>query len=43
MIFQEPMKAFSPIHTVGDQIMEAILLHATDDKKKRRTLWGLKS
>jgi peptide/nickel transport system ATP-binding protein len=32
MIFQEPMKAFSPIHTIGNQIMEAILLHATEDK-----------
>jgi peptide/nickel transport system ATP-binding protein len=32
MIFQEPMKAFSPIHSVGNQIMEAILLHATEDK-----------
>lgn len=27
MIFQEPMTAFSPVHTVGDQIMEAILVH----------------
>ncbi|WP_239617967.1 ABC transporter ATP-binding protein [Cohnella mopanensis] len=34
MIFQEPMKAFSPIHTVGDQIMEAILLHRTEDRKE---------
>jgi peptide/nickel transport system ATP-binding protein len=34
MIFQEPMKAFSPIHTVGDQIMEAVLLHRTRDKKE---------
>ncbi|AZN41446.1 ABC transporter ATP-binding protein [Paenibacillus albus] len=34
MIFQEPMKAFSPIHTVGNQIMEAILLHATNDKNE---------
>lgn len=34
MIFQEPMKAFSPIHTVGNQIMEAILLHVTEDKKE---------
>lgn len=34
MIFQEPMKAFSPIHTVGNQIMEAILLHVTQDKKE---------
>ncbi len=31
MIFQEPMKAFSPIHTIGNQIMEGILLHATDN------------
>lgn len=34
MIFQEPMKAFSPIHTVGNQIMEAILLHVTEDKQE---------
>ncbi|QHW31176.1 ABC transporter ATP-binding protein [Paenibacillus rhizovicinus] len=34
MIFQEPMKAFSPIHTIGNQIMEAILLHSTDDKEE---------
>lgn len=34
MIFQEPMKAFSPIHTIGNQIMEAILLHATDDNEE---------
>jgi oligopeptide/dipeptide ABC transporter ATP-binding protein len=27
MIFQEPMSALSPVHTVGDQIVEAILLH----------------
>ena len=33
MIFQEPMKAFSPVHTIGDQIMEGILLHTTQDKK----------
>ena len=30
MIFQEPMKAFSPIHTIGNQIMEGILLHTTE-------------
>lgn len=34
MIFQEPMKAFSPIHTIGNQIMEAILLHVTEDKQE---------
>ncbi|SFI73738.1 peptide/nickel transport system ATP-binding protein [Paenibacillus sp. UNC496MF] len=38
MIFQEPMKAFSPIHTVGNQIMEAILLHRTNDKKEAREI-----
>jgi peptide/nickel transport system ATP-binding protein len=27
MIFQEPMTSFSPIHTVGDQITEAMLIH----------------
>ncbi len=27
MIFQEPMTALSPVHTVGEQICEAILLH----------------
>jgi len=27
MIFQEPMSSFSPVHTIGSQIDEAILLH----------------
>ncbi len=27
MIFQEPMSAFSPVHTVGDQIIETIRIH----------------
>lgn len=27
MIFQEPMSALSPVHTIGDQITEAVLLH----------------
>jgi ABC-type dipeptide/oligopeptide/nickel transport system ATPase component len=34
MIFQEPMTALSPVHTVGNQIMEAVLLHRTKDKKE---------
>jgi peptide/nickel transport system ATP-binding protein len=27
MIFQEPMTSLNPVYTIGDQIMEAILLH----------------
>jgi peptide/nickel transport system ATP-binding protein len=27
MVFQEPMTSLSPVHTIGNQIMEAILLH----------------
>ncbi len=38
MIFQEPMKAFSPIHTVGNQIIEAIQLHVEPDAKKARDI-----
>lgn len=38
IIFQEPMKAFSPIHTIGDQMMEAILLHRTNDRKEARRI-----
>jgi peptide/nickel transport system ATP-binding protein len=40
LIPQEPMAAFSPVHTVGDQIVEAILLHGhrwTKGGKLRRT------
>ncbi|MCY4082761.1 MAG: ABC transporter ATP-binding protein [Caldilineaceae bacterium] len=37
MIFQEPMTAFSPVHTVGDQIMEAILVHDDDSKGEARS------
>lgn len=29
MIFQEPMTSFSPVHTFGNQIIEAIRLHST--------------
>jgi ABC-type dipeptide/oligopeptide/nickel transport system ATPase component len=34
MIFQEPMTALSPVHTIGNQIMEAVLLHRTQNKKE---------
>ena len=27
MIFQEPMTSFGPLHTIGDQIIETILIH----------------
>src|SRR4051812_33691547 len=33
MIFQEPMTALSPVHTVGNQIWEAILLHRQCSKR----------
>jgi peptide/nickel transport system ATP-binding protein len=32
MVFQEPMTSLSPVHTIGNQIREAILLHRTNDK-----------
>jgi peptide/nickel transport system ATP-binding protein len=32
MIFQEPRASLSPIHTIGDQITENILLHQPVDK-----------
>ncbi len=34
LIFQEPMTSFSPVHTVGDQIVEAIRLHQKMSKKE---------
>ena len=34
MIFQEPMTSFSPLHTIGNQITEAIRIHRTADKKE---------
>ena len=38
MIFQEPMVAFSPMYTIGNQINEATLLHITRDKKKAKEI-----
>jgi peptide/nickel transport system ATP-binding protein len=32
MIFQEPMLSLSPVHTVGDQVSEALFLHHAVDK-----------
>ncbi len=34
MIFQEPMTAFSPLYTIGNQIAEMIRLHVERDPKK---------
>ncbi|MDE0311802.1 MAG: ABC transporter ATP-binding protein [Caldilineaceae bacterium] len=34
MIFQEPMTAFSPVHTVGDQIIETIRIHQQVSKEE---------
>ena len=40
IIFQEPMSSLSQLHTIGDQISEAVLLHTTSDRgeSKRRTV-----
>ena len=38
MIFQEPMTSLSPVHTIGNQIEEAILLHKTRDKQEAHSL-----
>lgn len=32
MIFQEPMTALNPVHTIGDQVAEGIMLHEGADK-----------
>ena len=36
MIFQEPMTSLSPLHTVGDQITEAMVLHSDLGKSTAR-------
>jgi len=38
MIFQEPMSSFSPVHTIGNQIMEAILEHSEKSKEEARAI-----
>ncbi len=34
MIFQEPMTCLSPLHTIGDQIGEALRIHTGADRKE---------
>ena len=36
LVFQEPMTSFSPVHTVGNQIVEAILLHQPVSRREAR-------
>ena len=36
MIFQEPMTSLSPVHTIGEQITENILLHLPMNKQEAR-------
>jgi peptide/nickel transport system ATP-binding protein len=45
LIFQEPMTSFSPVHTIGAQIIEAVMLHNAVDRKeaRRRGIEALRS
>ncbi|MGE0800253.1 MAG: ABC transporter ATP-binding protein [Lautropia sp.] len=45
LVFQEPMTSFSPVHTVGAQITEAVLLHNRVSRKeaRRRGIEALRS
>ncbi|MFY0613497.1 MAG: ABC transporter ATP-binding protein [Hyphomicrobiaceae bacterium] len=36
MIFQEPMTSLSPLHTIGDQVSEALTIHENVDRKVAR-------
>lgn len=36
MIFQEPLTSFSPVHTIGDQIAEAVKLHQMANSQEAR-------
>src|SRR3569833_744964 len=38
IIFQEPMTSLSPLHTVGNQVGEAVMLHRNVDKAQAREL-----
>jgi peptide/nickel transport system ATP-binding protein len=36
LVFQEPMTSFSPVHTVGNQIVETVMLHQDLNKHEAR-------
>src|SRR5882724_10254874 len=36
LVFQEPMSSFSPVHTIGEQIIEAIRLHQHMSRRQAR-------
>jgi peptide/nickel transport system ATP-binding protein len=38
LIFQEPMSSFSPVHSIGNQIIEAILLHQPVSRRDARAM-----
>ena len=35
MIFQEPMTSLNPLFTIGNQLIEAIIIHKKDWSKKQ--------
>src|SRR5262245_6796162 len=37
LVFQEPMTSFSPVHTIGNQMVETIVLHQRVGKPEART------
>jgi oligopeptide/dipeptide ABC transporter ATP-binding protein len=44
LVFQEPMTSFSPVHTVGNQIVEAVQLHCgvNDREARKRAIEALR-
>lgn len=38
MIFQEPMSSFSPVHTIGSQIVEVVRAHSKAGKQEAREI-----
>jgi oligopeptide/dipeptide ABC transporter ATP-binding protein len=38
LIFQEPMSSFSPVHSIGNQIIEAIRLHQSVSRRQARAM-----